>query len=114
MIAGGVSITGELDAGSGEMLERLSQFQGTDLDEQWFGGFAGVPPMRQATLRIRVDQCNRANAGILRRHRYMAGQHGLSRSAFFAMIKPECALVRSLSVTRAVSSRSSISSAALA
>jgi hypothetical protein len=38
--------------------------------------------MRQATLRIRVDQRNWANAGILRGHRQMAGQRGLSRSAF--------------------------------
>src|SRR5215469_13834834 len=77
-------ITYEMDsviAGSVSITASFCKLERTDLDEQWFGRLAGIPPLRQAALRIRVDQGNWTHAGIVRFHCQMAGQRGLSGSA---------------------------------
>jgi hypothetical protein len=52
------------------------------LGEGWKFGLPLVPPVRQRTLRIDIDQHHGTGASPLRLHRQVPGQRGLSRTTF--------------------------------
>ena len=81
VMAGGVSITAMRTPILSNCASAAPRSRHADLDEMRLGRLARVPPMRQAALRIGVDQRHGAGARFTGFHRQMPGQGGLARSA---------------------------------